>query len=365
MVPACAHSMSVSPDSIATRRDPATPAARRGVLLVACAALCWSSGGLIARLVSTDPWTTNLWRSLFASLFLALVLWVTRGHSLAAQWRTGGRPVLVVAMCMALASTCFILSLARTSVANTLILMSIGPYVAGLLGWVLLGERVPLRTWLSMGVALVGTAIMVSHSYGQGAVAGDVLAIVTASSFAVATVLVRRHPEIEMARAAVLSTAITALVALPLAHPFDTAPRDLALLAIFGVGQFGVGFLLFMAGARLIPAAETSLIGMIEVVLGPLWVWLVLGERPDAASLAGGALILAALLANTFVDLANPRRAVPARRMIPVAPVTAVGTPRESRRRPRSRCAGRCRPVRRCRPRPAGPPHSARPPGPG
>ena len=285
------------------------PATRRGALLVACAAMCWSSGGLIARLVTTSPWTTNLWRSLFASLFLALVLWMVRGRGIVAQWRAGGRPVLAVAICMALASTCFILSLAHTSVANTLILMSTGPYVAGLLGWVLLGERVAPRTWLTMGVALAGAVVMVSNSYRRGAMTGDLLAIVMAGSFAVATVLVRRHPEIQMAPAAALATALTALVALPLADPFQTAPRDLALLAFFGVGQFGVGFLLFMAGARLIPAAESSLIGMLEVVLGPLWVWLVLNERPGAASLTGGALILTALLANTLVDLVTPRRA--------------------------------------------------------
>jgi drug/metabolite transporter (DMT)-like permease len=282
---------------------------RRGALLVAGAAVCWSSGGLIARLVTTSPWTTNLWRSVFASLFLALVLRVVRGRGIVRQWRDGGRPVLAVAVCMALASTCFILSLAHTSVANTLILMSTGPYVAGLLGWLLLGERVAPRTWLTMGVALAGAVVMVSSSYRRGAMAGDLLAIVMASSFAVATVLVRRHPEIQMAPAAVLATLLTALVALPLADPIQTAPRDLVLLAVFGVGQFGAGFLLFTAGARLIPAAESSLIGMLETVLGPLWVWLVLNERPGAASLAGGALILAALLANTLVDLVTPRRA--------------------------------------------------------
>jgi drug/metabolite transporter (DMT)-like permease len=293
----------------ATRRDHATPATRRGALLVACAAVCWSSGGLIVRLVTTSPWTTSLWRSLFASLFLALVLRAVRGRGIVAQWREGGRPVVTVALCMATASTCFIFSLAHTSVADTLILMSTGPYVAGLLGWVWLGEQVAGRTWVSMGVALAGTVVMVSSSYARGAVLGDLLAIVMAASFAVATVLVRRHPEIRMAPAAALATALTALIALPLAEPFAISPRDFALLAFFGVGQFGAGFLLFMTGARLIPAAESSLIGMLETVLGPLWVWLVLGERPGAASLAGGALILAALVANTLVDLVTPRRA--------------------------------------------------------
>ena len=275
---------------------------------MAAAAVCWSSGGLIVRLVATGPWTTSLWRSLSASLFLALVLWIARRRSIVAQWREGGRPVVAVAVCMATASTCFIFSLAHTSVANTLILISTGPYVAGLLGWLLLGERVAPRTWLSMGVALAGAVIMVSDSYRRGAILGDLLAIVMAGSFAVATVLIRRHPEIQMAPAAALATALTALVALPLADPLQTAPRDLALLAFFGIGQFGAGFLLFMAGARFIPAAESALLGMLETVLGPLWVWLVLNERPGAASLTGGAVILAALLANILVDLVVRRR---------------------------------------------------------
>ncbi len=284
-------------------------AARRGGLLVACAAVCWSSGGLIARLVTTGPWTTSLWRGLFASLFLTLVLRIANRRNIVAQWRDGGGPVLIAAVCMATASTCFIFALSRTSVANTLILMSTGPFVAGLLGWTLLGERVAPRTWLTMGVALAGAVVMMSSSYGGGAIVGDLLAIVMAGSFATATVVVRRHPQIQMAPAAALATALTALVALPLSDPLATAPRDLALLAFFGVGQFGAGFLLFMAGARLIPAAESSLIGMLETVLGPLWVWLVLDERPGTATLTGGALILAALLANTLVDLVTPRRA--------------------------------------------------------
>src|SRR5688572_18865883 len=103
-------------------------ATRRGALLVACAAMCWSSGGLIARLVTTSPWTTSLWRSLFASLFLAAALWMVRGPGIFRHWRG---PLVLAAVCMAVASTCFILSLAYTSVANTLILMSTGPYVAG------------------------------------------------------------------------------------------------------------------------------------------------------------------------------------------------------------------------------------------
>jgi drug/metabolite transporter (DMT)-like permease len=284
-------------------------------VLVAAAAICWSSGALIARLVATGPWTINLWRSLFAAAFLALTLSAANRRSIVAQCRALGAPGVAVAVCMSLSSTCFILSLAHTSVANTLILMSTGPYVAGVLGWLVLGERVAVRTWLCMGVALAGAVVMVSGSATRAALLGDLLAVVMATSFATATVIVRRHPEVPMAPAAVLATALTALVALPLADPLAASGRDLSLLAFFGVGQFGLGFLLFTKGARLLPAAETSLIGMLETVLGPMWVWLVLGERPGRAALAGGALILGALLANTLVDLLRPRRYGPCDRL--------------------------------------------------
>jgi drug/metabolite transporter (DMT)-like permease len=273
----------------------------RGSLLVACAAVCWSSGGLIARLVTTTPWTTSFWRSVSAAVFLAVVLSIARRRSIVAQCREGGWPIAAVAVCMALASTCFIFSLAYTSVANTLILISTGPYVAGLLGWLWLGERVPPRTWLSMGVALAGAVIMVSDSYSRGTIIGDLLALVMAVSFATATVLVRRHPETPMTPAAALATFLTALLALPFAQPFAIGSRDLLLLTLFGVGNYGIGFLLFMAGARRIPAAQSALVGMLETVLGPLWVWLVLNEQPGVATLTGGALILVALLANSLV----------------------------------------------------------------
>ena len=274
---------------------------------MAGAATVWSSGGLIARLVATDPWTTTFWRCLFAALFLVAFVGLVRRQGVIRQWRAIGWPGVVVAACLATASTCFILSLSRTSVANTLILMSVGPWVAGLLGWLVLGEHVRTRTWLTMGIALAGVVVMVSGSYGAGRLTGDVLAIMMATVFAMATVLVRRHPEIQMTPAASLGAAFACLAALPMAVPLAVSGRDVALLAFFGIAQFGVGFVLFTAGARLIPVAESSLIGMLETVLGPLWVWLLIGEAPGARSIVGGAMILGALVLHTLLDVAATR----------------------------------------------------------
>jgi drug/metabolite transporter (DMT)-like permease len=279
---------------------------REGFWLVAAAALCWSSGGLIARLVSTSPWTTVFWRSVFCAAFLFVAVAIARRGRLASVVRETGWPGVLMAACFATASTCFIMSLARTSVANTLVIQSLSPFIAGLGGWLFLGERVRSRTWIAMGVALLGTVVMLWGSAGAGSRLGDLLALGTATAFAGATVVVRWHRTVPMPAAAALAAALGAVIAFSWADPSSAGAGDLALLALFGIGQLGAGLLLFTAGARLIPVAEASLIGVLECVLGPLWVWLAVGERPGAFSLVGGAVILSALIVHTAADLVRP-----------------------------------------------------------
>jgi drug/metabolite transporter (DMT)-like permease len=289
-----------------TLEHAAGPTRRAGFWLVAAAAICWSSGGLIARLVATDPWTTVFWRSVFCAAFLFAAVAVARRGRVAAVIRETGWPGVLMAACFATASTCFIMALARTSVANTLVIQSLSPFIAGLGGWLCLGERVRPRTWVAMGAALLGTVVMLWGSAGAGSRIGDLLALGTATAFAGATVVVRWHRTVPMPTAAALAAVFAAVIASGWADPSSATAADLALLALFGIGQLGAGLLLFTAGARLIPVAEASLIGVLECVLGPLWVWLAVGERPGAFSLLGGAVILSALIAHTAADLTRP-----------------------------------------------------------
>jgi len=281
--------------------------ARRGRLLVGAAAMCWSTGGLIARLVDTDPWTTVFWRGIFCAAFLVAVTALREGRRTPGVFLGMGLPGIAMAVCFATASTCFIMALHRTAVANVLIIQSLSPFMAGLLGWLWMGERVAGRTWAAMGVALLGSAIMVSRYFyaetAAGSIGGDLLAFTVALAFAAATVILRRNRHIQMLPAAALSAALASLVTAFSARPGSAGPGDLLLLALFGSGQLGLGMILFTAGARRIPVAEAALIGVLESVLGPVWVWLALGENPGAPSLVGGAIVLAALAGHTLADL--------------------------------------------------------------
>ena len=290
--------------------------ARRGRLLVAAAAVCWSTGGLIARLVDTDPWTTVFWRGLFCAAFLVGVTALREGRRTPDVFLGMGATGLAMAVCFATASTCFIMALHRTSVANVLIIQSLSPFMAGLLGWAWMGERVEGRTWAAMGVALLGSAIMVSRYFytaaAAGSLGGDLLAFTVALSFAAATVLLRRNRGVRMLPAAALAAALASLVASFAARPGSADLGDLLLLALFGSGQLGLGMILFTTGARRIPVAEAALIAVLESVLGPVWVWLAIGENPGLPSLVGGAIVLAALAGHTLADLRLEWRAAAA-----------------------------------------------------
>src|SRR5262245_35052061 len=147
--------------------------AQRGALLVAAAAVCWSTGGLIVRLATTDGWTIIFWRSLFCALFLLVVIaGQERGRPGRAFARMGA-PGVAIGLCFAASSVCFITALGRTSVANALVIQSTFPFLAGLMGWLWMSERVALRTWVAMAAALTGVVLMVSSARGQRSLDGD------------------------------------------------------------------------------------------------------------------------------------------------------------------------------------------------
>lgn len=281
-----------------------------GLMLVALAAVIWSTGGLIVRLIDTaDTWTIVFWRALFATLFLAAYVVWREGKQAPGLFAAMGRPGLVVAGCFALASTCLVVALSLTTVAHTLVIMSTAPFLAALLARPVLGERVRGRTWAAMAAALCGIAVMASDRGGNASLVGDLVAGLIAIALAIATVTIRRHREVRMTPATCLGAATAALVALPLASPLVVDGHDMALLVVFGAFQFGAGLAIFVTGARLAPAAEVSLVAVLEPILGPLWVWALIGEDPGARALAGGAIVLAALVLHTLLDAR--RRAPP------------------------------------------------------
>jgi drug/metabolite transporter (DMT)-like permease len=271
---------------------------RRGQIYVALAAVAWSTAGVLQRQLTLDASTQVMGRAVFASAaLLAYVAVVERGRVVAA-FRSVGLAGVAVALCVATASASFITALNHTSVARVLFILAISPVLAALLARVTLGEPITRRTGVAMALALAGIALMFG-SPGEASLAGDGLSLVVALAFALMIVITRWRHDVSMAPATCLSQAILVVAFIPFASPGEIAGGDIVWLALLGIGQIGLGFALLTVGARLIPAAQVGLITLLEVVLGPLWVWLALDERPSTLTLAGGAIVIIAIVIQT------------------------------------------------------------------
>jgi drug/metabolite transporter (DMT)-like permease len=267
---------------------------RRGRTYVALAALAWSTAGLLQRELSVNVPTQLAGRALFATLGVFAYVALAERGAVAGAFRAIGRAGLVLAALMAVSSGAFIAALNYTSVANVLFLQALAPVLAAVLG-TLVGEPVVRRTWIAMAVAIAGVGLMVGGPHHPSA-AGLSLSLLMSVTFAATIVITRHRREVSMAPATCLSQLLVLLAAAPFAHPGEIGAQDLALLVGLGVGQIGLGLIFLTIGARLIPAAEVALITLLEIVLGPIWVWIALSEQPAAATLVGGAIVLAAVV---------------------------------------------------------------------
>ncbi len=271
---------------------------RRGQIYVALAAIAWSSAGVLQRQLTLDTSTQVFGRAVFAAgALLAYVAVVERGR-VAQAFRSIGAAGAAVALCVATAAGSFIAALNHSSVARVLFILAVSPVLAALLARVTLGEPVTRRTALAMALALAGVAVMLGAP-GEGSLAGDGLSLLAALAFAVMIVIARWRNDVSMTPATCLSQVILVAVFLPFASPGEIAGGDVGWLAALGIGQIGLGFALLTVGARLIPAAQVGLITLLEVVLGPVWVWLALDERPSTLTLVGGAIVIVAIAMQT------------------------------------------------------------------
>jgi drug/metabolite transporter (DMT)-like permease len=277
---------------------------RRGVLLVLAATVTWSLAGLFARLVShLDVWTVVGWRALLGSASISVVGLI--------EWRRGrlenplgfGALSPVVALLAMIAISTYAASVMTTTVADVMVIYATLPFVAAGLGFLVNGEKPTLRTLAAALVAFAGIVVMVAAGLGSGRLLGQALSAIMTLAFAGMIVLQRRRPRASM----IVVNAVGAFGAgvfglLNSPHP-PMSPFDFVLLFAFGFTTIGLAFVLFMEGAKLIPSIEAGLISQLDVVLGPLWVFLAFGENPGVATILGGVLVLAAALWRMAPDL--------------------------------------------------------------
>ncbi len=284
-----------------------------GVLFVFAAGVLWSTVGLGIRLIEDAVvWQILLYRSISLSLFLYFLILVRSGESPFVQIRRIGAPASIAGLSLVAAYSGGIYAIQNTSVANAMLLFATAPFMAAVLGWIVLREPVRAATWIAIIVAIGGIAIMVADKSGGVALTGSLAALGSAFGFAVFTVALRWGRTGEMLPAVFLSglfaIIITLVICLSLRLSIVLSPSDAGIAMGMGIFQVGAGLILYTLGSRSLPAAELTLLSLAEVLLGPFWVWLFLGETASLYTLIGGAVLLAAIVGNA---LSGKRRKPP------------------------------------------------------
>lgn len=292
-----------------------------GAALVVLAGLLWSFMGLAIRQFDVaGTWAILFWRSAGAIPVLLTVIAVNAGGSPVRRLRAVGWPGVIGGLGLVVAFAGAIFAIQATTVANAVFLFTASPFLAALLGRLVLGEKVAAMTWLSIALAVAGILVMVGEGLESGALVGNLAAVLSAAGFAVFSITLRWGRDGDMMPAVVIGAGfsmVTALAAgLATGQPALAVPGDELLLALaLGAGILAGGMVLYTLGSRVLPAADLTLLSLVEVMLAPVWVFLFLGETASRATFAGGAIVLAAVVLNAVAGAR--RRGVRARTGIP------------------------------------------------
>ena len=278
----------------------------QGVVLIVASTVFFALAGIFTKTATTDPWTIACWRGFVGSLAIAAYVW-WRGRSTGGARLKLGLRGWALAIVGALSSIAFIASFKYTYVANVAIIYATVPFMAAPMEWLALGQRPRLQTLLVALASLAGVAVMVQGGFASGHMFGDLMAVAMTFGCAVYLVMVRAYTDVPVVWAAAVAAFMLFIAGWFITDPLDVSASDAIVMSAFGL-SFAAASILWTEGARLIPAAEAGLLGAAEVPLAIIFAWLILSEFPPAASIAGGAIVLAALFVHTGRDALAQRR---------------------------------------------------------
>lgn len=284
------------------------------MLLMIIAPALWSMAGVVTRhLDAAQGFEVTFWRSAFSALFVALALIAQEGvGGSMATVRAVGMLGIVSGLMWCVMFSCFMIALTRTTVANTLIVMSVSPLFTAFLAWLLLKQQIPRRTWLAILAAFGGIVWMFIKGIdevGGRHLVGMLIAAGVPVAASINLIAIKRAGHgVDLIPAIFLGSAFSAALMLPFAWPLQATLHDVGLLALLGFFQLGFPCMLMVRAAKNLSAPEVALLALLEVLLGPLWAWLGAGEVPAEETLVGGAIVIVALLLNEIAAMHTPRQ---------------------------------------------------------
>lgn len=284
----------------------------RAMALILLGAVGMSFAALFVRLVDqADGFQILTYRSVSLAAMIAVLACLRRRSSPFKFLASLDRNDFVIGCVLSLAFTTYVFALLNTSVASALFILAAAPPIAAVLGWLWLGERPRNSVWAAIALAAVGIGIMAGEGIALGRSLGNIYAFCSAALFALMLVLVRRSRRADVLGGTflggVLSCALAAFLAITIGNGLSISGYDLMITFTMGAFTIGIGIGLVTWGTPFVPAAEVSLLVLLESVLSPLWVWFFLGEAMSPREILGGSIVLTAVAAMALLSAGRKR----------------------------------------------------------
>jgi len=278
----------------------------RGILLTLGGVFILSPDTLLISSVQADLWTLIFWRGFLTALTLSIAMGILDGKRFCKEALMLGVPGVIVGFFFALSTVTFVASVRLTKAANALVIVAAMPLIAAVFTRIFLKEKVPVRTWAAVIAGFSGITLVFWGNFGSRASIGDLIALGTALLMAGNFVLIRKFGENNMLPAVVISGIATTIFSGFWASPLSIEGADFFLLGAMGIIVMPIPLAVMTVAPKLIPPAEVGLIMLLETFLGPLWVWLALGEKPGIHTMVGGGILILALALHAWAGMRWP-----------------------------------------------------------
>ncbi len=268
-----------------------------GPLLIFLGALSLSFGGLIVKsFEGATLWQILFWRSLFFSLTILAFLIISYKKKTFKSFYDSGLPGFFGGIILSFGFCGYVFAMYNTTVANTNFIISLQILFLAVFGYFFLKEKISAVTLASIILAITGVLVMVGNSLTPGELSGNLAAFTMPITFAILIMIVRKYPTVDMVPAQFVAGVSSCIIGFLFSTKLMISPNDIFLGFLAGFFQVGFGFIFITIGARTTPSAMVGIIMLSESVLGPVWAFLFVSERPSMFGLIGGAIILFAVL---------------------------------------------------------------------
>ena len=282
-----------------------------GPLLIFLGALSLSSGGLIVKsFEGATLWQILFWRSLFFSITVLSFLLISYKKKTLKSFYSLGLSGFFGGIILSFGFCGYVFAMYNTTVANTNFIISLQILFLAVFGYIFLKEKINIITLTSIILAMTGVLLMVGNSLTPGELSGNLAAFTMPITFAILIMIVRKNPSVDMVPAQFIAGISSCLIGFFLSTKIMISPYDIFLGFLAGFFQVGFGFIFITIGARTTPSAMVGIIMLSESVLGPLWAFLFVSERPSMFGLIGGAIILSAVLLQFYALLSKSKNSV-------------------------------------------------------